>query len=103
MISIYTIRGSGLPGVCAHSCAPSHGNIGGLLGLDELLVGVGALSTLVGLAEQRGQDLVMVSVLWLDGWAGRICSPAVSTVGLKTAPRAMAEGLTGGRSARLLC
>ena len=47
---------------CAHGCAPGDGDVGGLLGLDELLAGVGALSTLVGLAEHGGQDLVMVSV-----------------------------------------
>lgn len=45
----------------------------------------------------------MVSVLWLESWAGHIYSPAVSTVWLKTAPRAMAEGLTGGRSTKVLC
>lgn len=47
---------------CAHGCAPGDSDIGGLLGLDELLAGVGALSTLVGLAEHRGQDFVTVSV-----------------------------------------
>lgn len=48
----------------------------------------------------------MVSVLWLKslgGGGGGVYSPAVSTVWLKTAPRAMAEGLTGGRSAKVLC
>lgn len=36
--------------------APSDGGIGGLLGLDELLLGVGQLVAVVGLAENGGQD-----------------------------------------------
>lgn len=100
MVSIIVVFQSGSPKDGTHGCAPGDGDRGGLLGLDELLAGVGALSTLVRLAEQRAQNLVMVSVLWLDGRAGCACSPAVSMLWLKTAPRAMAEGLTGGRSAR---
>lgn len=100
MVSIIFQLQSDIPEDGAYGCAPGDGDRCGLLGLDELLAGVGALSTLVGLAEQRAQDLVMVSVMWLDRRAGCACSPAVSTLWLKTAPRAMAEGLTGGRSAR---
>lgn len=103
MVSVCVQFQSGSPKDCTHSCAPGDGDRGGLLRLDELLAGVGALSTLVGLAEQRAQDLVMVSAVWLDGWAGCACSPAVSMLWLKTAPRAMAEGLTGGRSKELSC
>lgn len=66
MVSIVIEFQSGNPKEGAHSCAPGDGDRGGLLGLDELLAGVGALSTLVGLAEQRAQDLVMVSAVWLD-------------------------------------
>lgn len=103
MVRIFIQFQRGSPEDCAHSCAPGDGDRGGLLGLDELLAGVGALSTLVGLTEQRAQNLVMVSAVWLDGWAGCACSPAVSILWLKTAPRAMAEGLTGGRSAKVSC
>lgn len=70
MVSISALFEIGASKNCAHGCAPGDGNIGSLLGLDELLAGVGALSTLVGLAEQRDQDLEMISVSRLHGKGG---------------------------------
>lgn len=61
MVSISVLSEGGTHEGCAHGRAPGNGDRGGLLGLDELLAGVGALSTLVGLAEQGTQDLVVVS------------------------------------------
>lgn len=45
-----------LNGASGKGATPSGGSTGGFLGLEELFLGVGSLSAVVGIAEDGGQD-----------------------------------------------